>query len=95
VRAAFALVLFLAAGCGPPRTGYPPAYERNFMRACEARSAIPDLCACMWDKIEADIAPDAFAALERLPTAERDAHPLKRQIDGYALTCARELSAAQ
>jgi hypothetical protein len=85
--------VLLAAACGRPATGYPAAYELNFMQACEARSTVPGLCACTWDKIEAEVAPADFAALERLPAAERETHPLKRQIDDYALACARELSA--
>lgn len=83
----------LAAACGRSAAGYPPEYELNFMQACEARSTVPGMCACTWDKIEAEVPPADFIALERLPAAEREAHPLKRQIDDYALACARELSA--
>jgi hypothetical protein len=90
---AVALVLAAAlACCGRPETGYPPAYELNFMRACEAQSTRA-LCACIWEKIEADVAAADFAALERLPAAERETHPLKLQIDDYALSCARDLAA--
>jgi len=90
---ALALAVLALAGCGPPAGGYPPAYELNFMNACEARSSIPGLCSCIWEKIETEVAPADFAALERLPAAEREAHPLKLQIDEYALACGRELSA--
>lgn len=86
--AAFALLLLAACG----RQGYPPEYEFNFMQACEARSQVAGLCACTWDRIEAEVPPADFAALERLPAAERGAHPLKLQIDEYALVCARRLS---
>lgn len=84
--------VLLTTACGRPAAGYPAEYELNFMQACEARSAVPGLCACTWAKIEAEVPPADFAALERLPAVEREAHPLKRQIDDYALTCARELS---
>lgn len=95
MKACSLALVFLAValgGCGRPATGYPASYELNFMQACEARSTVPGLCACTWARIEAEVPPADFTALERLPAAERETHPLKRQIDGYALACARELS---
>jgi hypothetical protein len=88
------VVLFALAACGQPAAPptYPPTTEINFMRACEAHSTVPGLCACVWDKIEANVPPADFTALEAMPGAEREAHPLKRQIDGYALSCGAELS---
>lgn len=87
VIAALALV-----SCAPPTpAGYPPGVEQNFMRACEAQSAVAGLCACTWDRIEAVVAPADFAALERLPGPERAAHPLAQQIEGYALACAAQI----
>lgn len=62
------------------------------MRACEAQSAVSGLCQCTWDKIEAEVPPDEFAALDRLPGPQRNAHPLMQQIEGYSLACASELS---
>lgn len=88
----FAAVMILvgalaACGCGSPEPGYPPGYELNFMRACEAQGALAEFCACTWDKIEADVAPGDFAALELVPAGERQAHPLQLQIERYAEAC--------
>ena len=86
-RLALALCLVLLAACGRSETPpYPPAYEVNFKTACETRTT-PARCACIWDKIEDEVDPNAFAALEQLPLSERQAHPLTRQIEGYALAC--------
>ena len=85
------MALVLLAACSPPARTYQPGVETNFMRACESQSTIPGLCACAWNKIEANIAPDDFAALERLPGPEREASPVKRQIDGYTRACIAEL----
>lgn len=93
MRAALALVLLALAGCGRPASGYPPEYELNFMRACEARSTVPGVCACTWEKIEAGVSVAEFTALEAMPPAQRETAPVKLRIDGYALTCARELGA--
>lgn len=92
MRFAFFIVGLALASCGQPSSGgYPPGYEQNFMRACEAQSTVPGLCACTWDKIEAGVPPSQFAAYELLPGTERVAHPLTQQLQGYALTCATEL----
>lgn len=64
----------------------------NFMRACEAQSTVPGLCACTWDKIEAEVPASDFQALELLPGPERLAHPLSQQISGYALACGAQLT---
>lgn len=90
VLAVFALLAL--AACSRPATTYAPGVEMNFMRACEPRSTISGLCACVWDKIETEVTPADFTALERLPGPQREAHPLKRQIDGYAMACGTELS---
>jgi hypothetical protein len=89
VRAAFAVLLILCLGaCERRAARYPPGYETNFMTACEAQAgALPERCACIWDRIEADIAPDDFRALELLPGPERQTHPLMRQIEGYRQAC--------
>lgn len=82
------LVVVSLAACAPRPAGYPPGFETNFMTACEAQpGAIAERCACIWDRIEADIAPDDFRALEALPGPERLAHPLMRQIEGYRQAC--------
>ena len=78
MRALLAFVVLLSlASCGRS-TGYPPAYEVNFMRACEARSTVPGLCACTWGKIEAEVPADEFAAghlpgAVNIPLAELEA----------------------
>ena len=80
---------FLAlAACAPAApAAYTPDIEANFMRACEAQSTVPGLCACTWERIEAGVPAAEFLALERLPGAERAAHPLTEQIESYALAC--------
>jgi hypothetical protein len=83
------LAVAVALGaCGKVDDSYPHGHELNFTRACEAQGAPATLCACVWDKIEAEIPRRDFEALERLPITERTAHPLQRQIAGYALACA-------
>ena len=82
-----ALVLTLAA-CGQQEAKtYPPSYELNFMRACEAQQPAADMCACTWERITREIPPDEFAAFERLPPNEQVAHPLYAEIERYALEC--------
>lgn len=91
------LILCAAAvACGQrEEAGYPPQYEYNFMRACEAGPGPDAICGCVWREIEANIEPDDFHALERLPADERDAHPLQAQINGYVLACQPEPESAE
>jgi len=85
----------LAAACGPRApVGYPPDYEINFMRSCRAQNPAVDICRCTWEKIEANITPQDFAGLERLPPAARAQSPLSAQIQGYGLDCAVEAQGA-
>lgn len=86
-RVLVALTLALSA-CGRPDAGFPPQYELNFMRACEAQHPVTGVCACTWAKIESEISRADFDALERLSAAERPTAPLQQQIQGYALACA-------
>lgn len=96
MRLAAALLVLVLAACGQQApSAYAPGIELNFMRACEAQSPIQGLCRCTWDKIAAEVPPGDFTALERLPGPEREAHPLKAQIDGYAMECANELATEQ
>jgi len=83
------VIACIVSACGPAQApSYPPEYKVNFMRACEAQPEAADgRCGCIWDAIEANVPPGDFAALERLPPAERDANALTRQIEGYALSC--------
>jgi hypothetical protein len=83
-----ALVSLLAlAACKPQPATYAPDVARNFAMACEAQGSTTALCDCVWDRIEADVPPGDFAALERLPGPEREAHPLTAQINGYVEAC--------
>jgi hypothetical protein len=86
-------VLALAA-CNPQPASYPPEVERNFTAACQARAASSssEVCGCVWDRIEAEISPSDFAALERLPGPQREAHPLTAQINGYIEACNVEVT---
>lgn len=84
--------LLVLAACNPQPASYPPDYERNFMTACEAQGSASPLCACTWDRIESEIRPGDFAALERLPNPQRDDHPLMAQIRGYREACSVSLT---
>jgi hypothetical protein len=89
-RLALGLCLVLLAACGRPEQSYPPQTEITFKSNCTAGDPSPEqqaYCACTWDKIEAEVDPNSFAALEQLPTSEREAHPLMRQIRGYMQVC--------
>jgi hypothetical protein len=92
MRLVLALAVFALAACSPRSGEYPPGIEMNFMRACEAQSTVPGLCACTWDKIEAEVPATDFQALELLPGPERLDHPLTAQINGYALACGEQLT---
>lgn len=90
MRGAFTSFVLAAAlaGCGQQEADtYPPQYELNFMRACQAQGPSGNVCPCTWEKIEREIPPDEFAAFELLPASEQAAHPLYSQIERYALEC--------
>jgi hypothetical protein len=86
VLASIALLMLAACGEQEAKT-YPPQYELNFMRACQAQAPTLTLCTCTWEKIEREIAPDDFAAFELLPAGEQARHPLYSQIERYAVEC--------
>jgi hypothetical protein len=88
MRVAVLSVLVALSGCGRAAQEYPPQYQLNFMRACEAQHPVAGVCACTWAKIEAGVSRADFDALERLSAAERPAAPSQREIQGYALVCA-------
>jgi hypothetical protein len=89
MRLVLALAVFALAACSPPSTGFRPGVEMTFMRACEAQPNVPDgVCACTWERVEAEVDPNDFDALEQLPGPQRDAHPIMRQIQGYSTACA-------
>lgn len=81
------------AACSPPARTFAPASEQEFMQACEQGSPAPGLCACTWEKITAEVDPNDFAALERLPGPQRDAHPIMTQILGMRQACLASLTA--
>ncbi len=85
-----ALLALAACGQSAPTT-YPPQYELNFMRACQAQGPAQGICPCIWGKIVADVPPADFAAFELLSAEEQAQHPLNQQIERYALECAAEL----
>jgi len=86
----------LLAACTPAPAPAPATYtadfERNFVTRCEAEGSSAALCNCTWERIEAEVAPEDFTALERLPAVERDTHPLLAQIGGYRDACAASLT---
>lgn len=91
IRLSTAAALLLLAACSPPSRSYAPGVEQTFMRACESQSTVRGLCACAWDKIETNIAPSDFAALETMPGPQREASPVKQQIDGFTRACIAQL----
>lgn len=94
IAAAVLLACLGACGAPPVPATYSPEYEQNFMVACESQSSIEGLCACTWDRIEAEVPRADFDALERLAGAQREEAPLARQIERYAASCAASLSPA-
>ncbi len=88
MRIASVTIFALLGACGPqgPKA-YPPQYEVNFMRACEAQRPAEGVCPCTWEKIEREIAADEFAAFELLPPDERRMHPLYGQVQQFAVEC--------
>ena len=86
MRAAILLALVCALGACGPQTSQPNV-EMNYVEACEARGASSTFCACLWDSIETNVAVSDFVSLERLPAAERDAHPVMAEINTYAEQC--------
>jgi hypothetical protein len=87
---AFGFLLLLAA-CGR-EAGYPDDYRFNFIQACESQQMVAGLCACTWEKIEANVARADFDAAERMSPEQRALTPLQRQIEGYAVECAASLT---
>ncbi|ANP45173.1 hypothetical protein [Candidatus Viadribacter manganicus] len=92
MRIVVALTALVLAACTQQPVAYTPDVERNFMTACEIQGASNALCGCTWDRIEADIPPDDFAALERLPGPQREDHPMTAQINGYVEACNASLA---
>ncbi|MEZ5956673.1 MAG: hypothetical protein R3C27_05610 [Hyphomonadaceae bacterium] len=92
MRLLASLSLLVLAACNPQPATYAPDVARNFLMACEAQGSSSELCSCTWDRIEADIPPGDFAALERMPGPQREAHPLTAQINGYVEACAVNLA---
>lgn len=88
MRSLLGLCAILAlSACGPAQTAFPPGVEQNFMLSCGRSGGAAALCACTWDKIEAEISPSDFIALERLPGPERENHAITRQIADMAAAC--------
>lgn len=85
------LALVLLAGCGQQQAKtYPPQFELNFMRACEAQRPAQNVCSCTWERIAREIPVDDFMAFERLNPSEQASHPLYTEIQRFALECRAE-----
>lgn len=93
-RAVVALFAIALASCGRTEAGYPPQYELNFVRACEAQGAPGEICRCIWGKIATEIPRTDFDALERMPAAQRASSPTQHRIEDLAKQCAREPTAS-
>ncbi|MBL8547553.1 MAG: hypothetical protein JNL81_13895 [Hyphomonadaceae bacterium] len=91
MRIGFIIVALALGACTQQPATYAPDVERNFMSACENQGSANALCACVWDKIEANITPGDFASLEIMPGPQREAHPLTAQISGYVADCNADL----
>ena len=89
-RAIVVLLALVSGACAQPEAGYPPQYELNFMRSCEASGATLAVCTCTWGRISAEISRADFDAFEHMPAAQRSGSPLQSQIQGYALACAAQ-----
>lgn len=96
MRIAIVVALTALASCGQQEARtYPPQYQLNFMRACLAQGeGLQSLCTCTWEKIERDISPADFAQFEQLPANEQATHPLRGQIERYALECRQQTEPA-
>ncbi len=76
------------AACGRAERGYTPEHQRNFTLGCAAGSAEAEaLCACIWEKIEAEVPRPDFESLDHAPRAERAAHPVAQRISAFAAQC--------
>lgn len=84
---AAALMLATLSACGIPSAGYPPQYELNFIRACEAQNPPTGVCQCTWDKIEAQIPRSEFDAFERMSASQRPSSPTQQRLTTFALEC--------
>jgi hypothetical protein len=87
MRVGFVVFALALGACNPQPAAFTPDVERNFMMACVGQGSSNALCSCTWDKIEANISPGDFAALERMPGPQRESHPLTAQIAGFVETC--------
>ncbi|MEZ5995009.1 MAG: hypothetical protein R3C25_04585 [Hyphomonadaceae bacterium] len=97
MRAIAALALILAVSLGvcerrAAEEGFSPDYRLNFVNACQAQGSGPEMCACAWDRIEAEVSRRDFDALERLPGPQRDADPLTARINQYVQACAAQFA---
>ena len=93
MRMTILAALAALAACGQPSAPetYPPQFELNFMRGCQAQGPTQAFCSCTWDKIEAEISPADFEAFDRLPAYEQASQPLQQQIESFALECSAQM----
>jgi hypothetical protein len=97
MKQSIAILLALAAlcACGQREAKtYPPQYELNFMRACQARGAVASVCSCTWERVVREIPVDDFTAFERMPPGEQAAAPLRSELQRFALECRDEAAPA-
>lgn len=87
MRARALILLCAVASCAPSARTYPPEYQITFTASCELQTA-PQVCACAWERIVAEVRVSQFEVLERMSAAQRATNPLTQQIQGYFLTCA-------
>lgn len=87
-RIMLALALTALTACGQQEAKtYPPQYELNFMRACQAPGQDSNVCSCTWERITREIPVEEFEGFEQLPANEQTSHPLRAELQRYAVEC--------
>lgn len=79
------------AGCG---SGYDAAYERAFMEHCQTSGGSEAVCACAFERIEAEIPRADMDSYEAAIDAGDQQHPLTPRLRALTLECAAAERAA-
>lgn len=82
--AALTLAALTLGACGA--SAYPEQYGFNFRSACERNGGQPAYCACVWDKVEAEIPVTDFVAYDEAARAGAH-HPVADRLTAFSRTC--------
>lgn len=85
MRAALLVALLTLAACGPS-TRYPAEYKENFEQSCRLNGSSEAHCACMWDRVEAEIPVAEFEAADAALRAGQP-HPIATRIEAFDAAC--------